>query len=139
MKNKDFVYSHPNTVWETIKNQLEIDIITNVYKVGERVPSVNDLARQYNVSANTASKALEYLRDEEIIMKKSGIGFFVLPYAKTRIINCLKEDFGEKLYETLRLAKILGYSKEEVSDTILTIWGGVKTSLNLPHREDEPP
>lgn len=122
MKNKEYVYTHPNTVWETIKNQLQIDIIKNVYKVGERIPSTNDLARKYNVSINTAGKALDYLKDEEIIMKKRGIGFFVLPYAKAKIINLMRKDFEGQLHEILNLAKILEYDKDEIISTISDIW-----------------
>lgn len=122
MKNREYVYTHPNTVWEIIRYQLEIDIINNIYKVGERVPSTNDLAKQYNVSVNTAGKALDFLRDEEIIMKKRGIGFFVLPYAKPKIIELLRKDFEGQLYDILRLAKVLEYDKDEIITTISEIW-----------------
>lgn len=124
MKNMDFVYKHPNTVWESIRNQLLMDILNNVHKAGERVPSTNELARQYNVSINTAGKALEYLKEEDIIMKKRGIGFFVVPYARTKVAKLLKDDFNQKLIDILKLAKILGYGQDEVKSTISSIWGG---------------
>lgn len=122
MKNNKFDYTHPNTVWEIIRNQIEIDIISNVYKTGEKIPSTNDFAKKYNVSVNTAGKALDFLKNENIIMKRKGIGFFVLPYAKQKIVKLLKEDFEGKVYNTVSMAKILGYDKEEIISFVSVLW-----------------
>lgn len=123
MKNNEYSYSHPYTVWETISSQLLKDIAMDVLKAGERVPSINELAKQYNVSANTAAKALEFLRDEDVIMKKRGIGFFVLPFAKQKVKQLLEDDIDQKIDNILNEAKNLGYKKEEILKHITEIWG----------------
>jgi len=43
-----------------------------------RVPSVKDLAQQYEVSKGTAERALALLRDEGLIASAMGRGHFVI-------------------------------------------------------------
>ena len=49
-------YKHPNTKWEEIKNDIEIDIINDKYKSAEKVPSISVLGEIYNIGRSTAKK-----------------------------------------------------------------------------------
>lgn len=51
-----FNYKHPFTVWEEIKTGIEINIVNDNYNVGDRVPSINQISQDYNVSNSTAVK-----------------------------------------------------------------------------------
>lgn len=60
-------------IFESVKKQ----IITNVYGIGERIPSEKELAEAYKVSRITSKKALELLTNERLIVRKPGRGSFV--------------------------------------------------------------
>lgn len=114
MRNTKYNYKHPYTVWENIKSDIETDIIRDVYGIGEKIPSINDICQEYKVSNNTAVKALESLRNDGIILKKRGIGYFVKPYAKEILIKKHKDEFVDSLIKTIELGKRLGYEDKEL-------------------------
>lgn len=123
MKNKDYNYIHPFTVWETVKNDLELNIINDVYKAGERFPSINDLVEIYNISVNTAGKVLDSLRNDNILLNKRGVGFFLLPFAKSKLLQKWDVDIDKKVEEIITSAKKIGYSKEKLLSAISEKWG----------------
>ncbi|MFF2014878.1 substrate-binding domain-containing protein [Paenibacillus sp. NPDC058177] len=64
-------------MYEKIFDEVKQDIVTQAYKLGERVPSEKELAEAYNVSRITSKKALELLAAERLIVRKPGRGSFV--------------------------------------------------------------
>lgn len=69
------------------------DIQEGVYPPDGRLPSVREYASNIEVNANTVMRSYDWLQQQEIIYNKRGIGFFVLPQAKERIIDMRKEIF----------------------------------------------
>lgn len=138
MRNTLFDYKHPFTVWEEIKSNIEIDIINNVYNVGEKVPSINQISQDYNVSSSTAVKVLESLRNDDTILKKRGIGYFVMPYAKDKLIKKHRTDFNSRIVQVVLMAMEMGYQKDEFTSTVLAeiehVWKNKKTIF--PHGEE---
>lgn len=115
MQNKNLDYKHPNTVWEYIKEDLEVLIIKGLLKTGDKVPSINKLANHYNVSNSTAQKALETLFDKDILIKKQGIGYFVKPYTRNKLISEHKEKLKKRLEALLLESKELDIDKDELN------------------------
>ncbi|WP_379131824.1 GntR family transcriptional regulator [Paenibacillus sp. sgz500958] len=64
-------------MYEKIFDEVKESILTQAYKLGERVPSEKELAETYNVSRITSKKALELLAAERLIIRKPGRGSFV--------------------------------------------------------------
>lgn len=83
----------------------------------ERIPSIRDLAANYQVNANTAMRSVEHLQSEGIIYNRRGIGYFVAAEAKERIIEMRRQQFmtTEIDYFFSRLA-MLGYTPDEVKE-----------------------
>jgi len=138
VRNNTFDYKHPFTVWEEIKTDIEIGIINNVYNVGEKVPSINQISQDYNVSSSTAVKVLESMRNDDTILKKRGVGYFVMPYVKDKLIKKHRTDFNSRIVQMVLMARKIGYQKDEFTSTVLTeierVW---KTKKNEnPHGED---
>ena len=61
-----------------IKDSIKKDILNGKLKVEEKLPSENDLAQSYNVSRITSKRALNDLETEGYIIRKKGLGSFVL-------------------------------------------------------------
>lgn len=114
MRNTKYNYKHPYTVWENIKTDIETAIIKDVYGIGEKIPSINEICQEYKVSNNTAVKVLESLRNDEIILKKRGVGYFVKPYSKEVLTKKHKDEFISSLKKTIELGKRLGYEDKEL-------------------------
>ena len=53
-----------------------------VFKVGERLPSVRDVAAQNGVSVSTAVQAFQWLEERNLVTAKPKAGYFVAPRSK---------------------------------------------------------
>jgi len=62
-------------------NQLAIELLKRIfngyYKLGARLPSTRELAKQASVNPNTMQRALQVLQDEKILIKQSTTGRYV--------------------------------------------------------------
>jgi len=81
----------------------------------ERVPSVRDVAMQMGVNPNTVVRTFDYLQQQEIIVNRRGVGYFVCSDARKRI---LAEQRREFLEEDLPIIKqkmqILGLTQDDL-------------------------
>ena len=92
------------------------EISEGTYPPEGRLPSVREYASKVEVNANTVMRSYDWLQQQGIIFNKRGIGFFVMPEAKNRIMEMRKEIFfkEEASYFFGRLASF-GLSSEDVA------------------------
>ncbi|MEW9031340.1 MAG: GntR family transcriptional regulator [Planifilum fimeticola] len=64
-------------LYHQLKEILKENIESGVWKPGDRIPSENELRKQYDVSRNTVIKALEELVQEGLLHREQGRGTFV--------------------------------------------------------------
>lgn len=83
-------------IYIQIKEHLEDSIINETIKTDERVPSTNEFAKYYKINPATAAKGINELVDEEILLKRRGVGMFVTENARELLIDKRKETFYEK-------------------------------------------
>ena len=72
------------------------DILSGSLKGDDRIPSVREYGAQIGVNPNTVMRVYEKLTQEEIIYNKRGIGYFVSPDARERILASQREEFLSK-------------------------------------------
>lgn len=125
MKNRHIEYKHPSTVWEVIKHDVELDIINNTYRAGDKVPSINQLSNMYNVSNNTSVKVLESLCKDSTVLKKKGIGYFVMPYAKDKLYDKYIKEMESDI------KRLIKYSTKVISKEQLKVLFEDICSINL--------
>ena len=81
----------------------------------DKIPSVRELAAEFEVSNNTAMHTVETLARENIIYQKRGMGYFVTGDAKGIIEEQRRRFFYETELPVLRKAMSqLGITKEEL-------------------------
>ena len=101
--------------WQSVKNDLELKIIRGEYKAGERIPPVRKIAEIYDIGTSTATKTLSQLCEDGTIYQRRGVGYFVKPYVREKLIAEHKR----------RLEKIilnsLDYADRIVADPMLII------------------
>lgn len=68
-------------------------ILLGKWPLGERIPSVRDLAAMMEVNPNTVMRTYEFLQNKEIIFNKRGIGYSADEQATEKIRAYRKERF----------------------------------------------
>lgn len=107
------------SIYLQIGEMIEDEILRDILKEEEQVPSTTELSKFYKINPATAAKGINLLVDKEILYKKRGIGMFVQTGAKERIMEARKESFYSTYVEKIiNEAKLIGISKEELINMI---------------------
>jgi len=85
----------PQPLYEKIQRFVMEQIKSGIWKVGDRIPSENDLARELGASRLTVHRALRELSQSNILQRVAGVGTFVsrskAESAMVRIQNIAEE------------------------------------------------
>lgn len=76
-----------------IAEQIENDILEGATPEESQVPSTNELAGFYRINPATAGKGINLLVERGVLYKKRGIGMFVSPGARERLVAVRREQF----------------------------------------------
>jgi DNA-binding transcriptional regulator YhcF (GntR family) len=86
---------------------------------GDRVPSTNELASYHRINPATAAKGINVLIDHGLLEKRRGIGMFVAPGARARLLDERRRQFAARYVEPLVAeANRLGLGREALVDLI---------------------
>ena len=109
-------------IFQQIADNLCHQILEGKLPPGERVPSVRDLAMEYEVNRNTLLRTYSILEDAAIILNKRGIGFFVADNAVELIRATEKaEFFNNDLPEFMRKVEMLKLTESDLSDLMIIL------------------
>lgn len=113
------ILTQEKSIYLQISEMIETDILRNILLEEERVPSTNELAKNYAINPATAAKGINMLVDSGILYKKRGIGMFVATGAKERILNRRREEFyNHFIKKLLQEAASIGLNKEQIIQMI---------------------
>ena len=108
-------------IFQQIADNLCHRILEGKLPPGERVPSVRDLAVEFEVNRNTLLRTYSILEEAGVIANKRGIGFFVAENASEIIRNNEKKEFfSADLPEFIRKVQLLKLTETDLSE-LLTI------------------
>lgn len=109
-------FKESKSIYLQIADRIMDEILRMVYPEEGRVPSVREYAAMVEVNANTVVRSYDYLQGQEIIYNKRGIGYFVSPGARERIIQLRRQSFlQDELPDMFRQIHLLGISLEEIA------------------------
>jgi len=109
------VYQNEKAIYVKIAERICDDILSERYTEDERVPSVRELAAEYEVNPNTAMRAIEILQRDGIVYQRRGIGIFVSKGARRKIRAARKKDFlAHDMPDFFRRLRLLGMGIEDV-------------------------
>ena len=110
------MYYSDKAIFVKIAERLCDDILSGRYHEGNRVPSVRELAAEYEVNTNTALRSFEILQRENILLQQRGIGMLVAKGAQRKIRTARKKEFLTKeMPEFFRRLELLGLSIDDVT------------------------
>ena len=112
-------FSDNKSIFLQIAAMIENDIMRGILQEDEQVMSTNEIARLYNINPNTALKGVSVLFTDNILYKKRGVGMFVSPGAKEKILGKRKKEFfTEYIQPMLHEANTIGITKDELINLI---------------------
>lgn len=86
---------------------------------GEALPSVRTVSAEYQLNPITVSKAYQLLVDDQLAVKKRGLGMFVVDGAKEKLLEQEREVFlTTELPALVRKLKRLHITKEELLEAL---------------------
>jgi GntR family transcriptional regulator len=112
-------------IYRQLRERIVSLMLTGVFKEGDPLPSVRQVASDYQINHLTVSKAYQELVDMQLVEAKRGMGMYVMPGAQEKLHSIEKEKFLTNELPAL-LARIsnLGISAQELCDAILKTSGG---------------
>lgn len=105
-----------------IADNLCRQILEGLLKPGDRVPSVRDLAEEFEVNRNTVMRTYTNLQEAGIFENKRGIGFFISENAAELVRAKEKAGFfSQELPEFILKVKLLKLNSTDLSQLITEI------------------
>lgn len=98
----------PATIWMDIKKRIEFAIMDGTFKNASKIPSIAELAEEYCCAKSTAHKVLEEMYHEGIVTKQKGVGYFVKPYVKEKLLDKYMNELETELARNIKEAQLLG-------------------------------
>jgi len=89
-------------IYRQLRDRVVAMILDNELKEGEAVPSVRQVAVDYQINPLTVSKAYQDLVDEALLEKRRGLGLFVGEGARGRLLALERQRFLEEEWPPLR-------------------------------------
>ncbi|MFD1929472.1 GntR family transcriptional regulator [Sporosarcina siberiensis] len=102
-------------IYIQIAEWIETSIIDSTLLPDAKVYSQYQLAEIFNINPATAGKGLTLLVDAELIYKRRGLGMFVSPDAREKLLTKRKEETLKRLVvELLKEADLLGVDEKHL-------------------------
>lgn len=107
-------------IFEQVYKEYKKLIELGIFKNGDKLPSVRDLAYELGINPNTVSRAYELLINDKLVNSIEKKGVYVSYKDDVSNIN------AEKAKDLINEIKNIGVKKEEAINLIEEIYGGDK-------------
>lgn len=102
-------------IYIQIANRFFENILKRKWTSGDKIPSIRDMAVEFEVNPNTTMRTFTYLQDKGIIYNKRGIGYFLADDGFEKTIALKKEQFvEEELPVFFNTMQLLGLTLEDL-------------------------
>ena len=102
-------------IYRQLKDRVVAMLLDGILKPGDALPSVRQVAAEYQLNPITVSRAYQELADEAIVEKRRGLGMYVTEGASEKLLNSERERFlHEEWPLVLERIQRLGLSLERL-------------------------
>ncbi len=106
-------------IYRQLRDQVVERILDGTFAEGEAVPSVRQVASDYNINHLTVAKAYQELVDNGLLEKRRGLGMFVLDGARGALTNNEQQIFmDEELPAFAERVRVLGLDMDTVTSRL---------------------
>jgi GntR family transcriptional regulator len=102
-------------IYRQLKDRIVAMLLDGLLKPGDPLPSVRQIAADFQLNPITVSRAYQELADATLVEKRRGIGMYVTDGAREKLILTERERFlKEEWPQMLERIRRLGMSMEEL-------------------------
>ena len=109
----DWNFKSDLPIYSQLVEQIKLGIVSGIFKPGERLASVRDMAMEAGVNPNTMQRALQELEREGMVYSQRTSGRFVTE-DEAVIDNAKKNLAEEQIKSFLEAMSKLGYGRDEI-------------------------
>ena len=109
----DWNFKSDLPIYSQLVEQIKLGIVSGIFKPGERLASVRDMAMEAGVNPNTMQRALQELEREGMVCSQRTSGRFVTE-DEAVIDNAKKNLAEEQIKSFLEAMSKLGYGRDEI-------------------------
>jgi GntR family transcriptional regulator len=108
-------WSDSTPIYRQLKERVVAMVLDGELKEGDALPSVRQVAADYQLNPITVSRAYQELADEALVEKRRGLGMYVIDGARDKLLASERERFLKEEWP-LVLARIerLGLKPEQL-------------------------
>jgi GntR family transcriptional regulator len=108
-------WSDDQPIYRQLRDRVVAMILEAAIAEGEALPSVRTVSAEYRINHLTVLKAYQELSDEGIVENRRGVGLFVNPGARERLLRSERRLFLKEEWPRIRLViQRLGLKPEEL-------------------------
>lgn len=123
------MFDGPEPIYVQIAQMIRAQVLAGELAEEEQVMSTTQFATTFRINPATAAKAFTALVDEGVLYKRRGLGMFVAPGARERLLEQHRRAyFDDVLAPALAQADILGISTDELVAYVLGANGHGRTT-----------
>ena len=118
-------FNDDRPIYVQLMEQIQLRIISGIYNVGEKLPSVRDMARDASVNPNTMQKALTELERTGLVFSQRTSGRFITE--DSNMIKDIRNGLAkEQIEKFLYNMEKIGYTKQETIELVEIISKEIK-------------
>ena len=87
------IWNDKQPIYQQLKDKIVTHILDGSFAEGDAIPSIRQVAEQFQLNHLTVSKSFQMLVDDEILEKHRGLGMFVKTGAKKRLLALERKRF----------------------------------------------
>ena len=104
-------------IYRQLKEKVIAMMLDGILKPGDALPSVRQVAAEYQLNPITVSRAYQELADDQLVEKRRGLGMYVTEGAATRLKTSERDRFlREEWPLVLERIQRLGLDLQELLD-----------------------
>lgn len=89
-------------IYRQLRDRVVAMILDEVLKTGDALPSVRQVAAEFQLNPITVSKAYQELVDEQLVEKRRGLGMYITEGARVQLLKSERERFLREEWPSLR-------------------------------------
>ena len=102
-------------IYRQLKERVVGMMLDGILKPGDALPSVRQIAAEYQLNPITVSRAYQELADEALVEKRRGLGMYVTDGARDKLLSSERDRFlNEEWPAVLERIQRLGLSLEDL-------------------------
>lgn len=125
-------------IYRQIADRIRQDVVAGDLMEDEQVMSTTQYASTFRINPATAAKAFAELVDEGVLYKRRGLGMFVAPGARVRLLEQRRRRFFDEVLEpVLEEARRIGIPTRQLIEHLEAEAERADPAQQRPHRNDE--